>query len=171
MTWGNLTIKNTAHASIVAKATVVTTISRVEHTVKEYNKFEKSLVTITRSVISDHNGGQHGYTGVILDTLSAVLPQTTQKHHRNFHQACKTNANGNVHCNFNGRRDCVSQRDARSQTWTVLHQKRGVRCIEILYIAQIIKHIMSSAAEEELGALYINMGHPQNATPPIQTNN
>ena len=53
----------------------------------------------------------------------------------------------------------------------------------ILNIAQIIKHVMSSAAEAELGALYINakeavyirlilerMGHPQNATP-IQTDN
>ena len=53
----------------------------------------------------------------------------------------------------------------------------------ILNIAQIIKHVMSSAAEAELGALYINakeavyirqvlekMGHPQAATP-IQTDN
>ena len=53
----------------------------------------------------------------------------------------------------------------------------------ILNIAQIIKNVMSSAAEAELGALYINareaiyirlilerMGHPQTATP-IQTDN
>ena len=70
MSGGNVTIKNTAHASIVAKAATVATISRVEYTVEEYNKFEKSLVTIARSVMSDHNGGQHGYAGLILKTAA-----------------------------------------------------------------------------------------------------
>lgn len=79
MSGGNVTIKNTAHASIVAKAESVATISRVEYTVEEYNKFEKSLVTIARSVMSDHNGGQHGYAGLILETASyrKLLKSTT----------------------------------------------------------------------------------------------
>jgi len=53
----------------------------------------------------------------------------------------------------------------------------------ILNIAKILKHVMSSAAEAELGALFLNakegtvlrttlveMGHPQPATP-LQTDN
>lgn len=95
MSRGNVTIKNTTHASIVAKAKSVATISRVKYTVEEYNKFEKSLVTIARSVVSDHNRGQHGYAGLILETAS--------------YHTCKTNKKGNVYCNCNGRRDSVSQ--------------------------------------------------------------
>ena len=79
MSGGNVTIKNTAHASIVAIAAAVATNNRVEYTIEEYNKFEKSLVTITRSVMSDHNGGQHGFVGLILNTTSyrKLLKSTT----------------------------------------------------------------------------------------------
>lgn len=70
MSGGNVTIKNTAHASIIAKTAAVITITNVDYTLEEYNRFEKSLVTIARSVMSEHNGGQHGYAGVILRTAA-----------------------------------------------------------------------------------------------------
>ena len=79
MSGGNVTIKNTAHASIISKATAVATITNVNYTREGFNKFEKSLVTIARSVMSEHNGGQHGYAGVILRTTaySKLLGNTT----------------------------------------------------------------------------------------------
>ena len=67
MSGGNVTITNTAHAAIVSKATTIATITNVDYTREEYNKFEKSVVTIARSVKSEHNGGNHGYAGLILD--------------------------------------------------------------------------------------------------------
>jgi len=67
MAGGNVTITNTAHASIASKAASVTAITKVEYIVEEYNKFEKSLVTIARSVKSEHNGGKHGYAGLLLN--------------------------------------------------------------------------------------------------------
>ncbi len=80
MSGGNVTIKNTAHASIAAKAMAVVSITRVDYTVEEFNKFEKSLVTIARSVMSDHNGGLHGYAGLILNTAAyqKLLNSTTE---------------------------------------------------------------------------------------------
>ena len=67
MSGGNVTITNTAHAAIVSKATTIATITNVDYTREECNKFEKSIVTIARSVKSEHNGGNHGYAGLILD--------------------------------------------------------------------------------------------------------
>ena len=67
MSGGNVTITNTAHASVVSKAASVISISKVDYTREEYNKFEKSLVTIARSVKSEHDGGKHGFAGIILN--------------------------------------------------------------------------------------------------------
>ena len=67
MSGGNVTITNTAHASVVSKAASVIPLSKVDYTREEYNKFEKSLVTVARSVKSEHNGGKHGFAGIILN--------------------------------------------------------------------------------------------------------
>ena len=66
MSGGNVAITNTAHAAIIAKADSVIPITKVDYTREEYNKFEKSLVTIARSVKSEHDGGKHGFAGLIL---------------------------------------------------------------------------------------------------------
>jgi hypothetical protein len=80
MSGGNVTIKYTAYASIISKASTVATITNVDYTREEYNKFEKSLVTIARSVMSEHNGGQHGYAGAILTEAAyrKLLGSTTE---------------------------------------------------------------------------------------------
>jgi hypothetical protein len=80
MLGGNVTIKNTAQASVVVKAATVAALTKVEYTVKEFNKFEKSIVTIAQSVMSDHNGGKHGYAGLILETTAnrTLLGSTTE---------------------------------------------------------------------------------------------
>ena len=67
MSGGNVAITNTAHAAIVSKADSVSPISKVNYTREEYNKFEKSLITIARSVKSEHNGGKHGFAGILLN--------------------------------------------------------------------------------------------------------
>ena len=55
----------------MAKTSAVVTITNVDYTLKEYIRFKKRLVTIARSVMSNHNGGQHGYdAGVILCTAA-----------------------------------------------------------------------------------------------------
>lgn len=79
MSGGNVTITNTAHASIASKASAVIAITKIEYTVEEYNKFERSLVTIARSVKSEHNGGKHGYAGLLLkeELYRKLLKDTT----------------------------------------------------------------------------------------------
>ena len=59
---------------------MVATITNVDYTLEDYNRFEKSLVTIARSVKSEHNGGKHGYAGVILRTAAyhKLLGSTTE---------------------------------------------------------------------------------------------
>lgn len=68
MSGGNVAITNTAHAAVVSKVDAVIPISKVDYTSEEYNKFEKSLVTIARSVKSEHDGGKHGFAGLILNS-------------------------------------------------------------------------------------------------------
>lgn len=70
MSGGNVTITNTAHASVVSKASSVSSITKVDYTREEFNKFEKSLVTIARSVKSEHNGGKHGFAGLLLNDVA-----------------------------------------------------------------------------------------------------
>jgi hypothetical protein len=88
-----------------------------------------------------------------------------------------------VHCNAGYCNEKNSRSQAGGHFFLSNNNKHLPNNGAILTIAMIIKPVMSSAAEAELGALYLNackavylqqiitkMGHPQSQTP-IQTNN